>query len=135
LATKKPEDKQRAVQVFGQMQNIAGDSGSLHVLFGRAYRDAEDMPSAINEFRRAIQIDPTTPHAHYFLGLAQLSQNEWKPIPEAETEMKAEVHNYPHDYLANYMLGFLASEERRYPESDHYLGLAAQINPEAPEPP
>jgi len=81
LATKKPEDKQRAVQVFGQMQNIAGDSGSLHVLFGRAYRDAEDMPSAINEFRRAIQIDPTTPHAHYFLGLAQLSQNEWKPIP------------------------------------------------------
>ena len=135
LATKKPEDKQRAVQVFGQMQNIAGDSGSLHVLFGRAYRDAEDMPSAINEFRRAIQIDPTTPHAHYFLGLAQLSQNEWKPIADAETEMKAEVHNYPHDYLANYMLGFLASEERRYPESDHYLGLAAQINPEAPEPP
>jgi tetratricopeptide (TPR) repeat protein len=135
LATKKPEDKQRAVQVFGQMEHIAGDSGSLHVLFGRAYRDAEDMPSAINEFRRAIQIDPTTPHAHYFLGLAQLSQNEWKPIPEAETEMKAEVRNYPRDYLANYMLGFLASEERRYPESDHYLWLAAQINPEAPEPP
>jgi tetratricopeptide (TPR) repeat protein len=70
LATKKPEDKQRAVQVFVQMQNIAGGSGSLHVLFGRAYRDAEDMSSAINEFRRAIQIDPKTPHAHYFLGLA-----------------------------------------------------------------
>lgn len=135
LATKKPEDKQRAVQVFNQMQNIAGDSGSLHVLFGRAYRDAEDMPSAVQEFRRAIRIDPATPHAHYFLGLAQLSLNEWKPTPEAEAEMKLEVHNYPHDYLANYMLGFLASEERRYPESDHYLSIAAQINPEAPEPP
>jgi tetratricopeptide (TPR) repeat protein len=135
LATKKPEDRQRAVQVFSQMQKIAGDSGSLHVLFGRAYRDAEDMPSAINEFRRAIQIDPTTPHAHYFLGLAELSLNEWKPAPEAETEMKSEVRNNPHDYLANYMLGFLTSEERRYPESDHYLGIAAQINPDAPEPP
>ena len=45
------------------------------------------------------------------------------------------MHNYPHDYLANYMLGFLASEERRYPEADHYLSIAAQINPEAPEPP
>lgn len=134
LATKKQEDKQRALQVFSQMQAIAGDSGSLHVLFGRAYRDAEDMPSAINEFRRAVQIDPTTPHAHYFLGLAQLSLNEWKPTPGAEEEIKKEVGNYPHDYLANYMLGFIASQERRYPESDHYLATAAEINPQAPEP-
>ena len=28
------------------MKKTAGDSGSLHVLFGRAYRDAGDMPSA-----------------------------------------------------------------------------------------
>ena len=83
---KKPEDKQGAVQVFNQMQNIAGDSGSLHVLFGRAYRDAEDMPSAVQEFRRAYRSYPATPHAHYFLGLAQLSLNEWKPTPEAEAE-------------------------------------------------
>jgi tetratricopeptide (TPR) repeat protein len=135
LATKKQEDKQRALQVFNQMQAIAGDSGSLHVLFGRAYRDAEDMPSAINEFRRAVQIDPKTPHAHYFLGLAQLSLNEWKSTPDAEIEIKKEVDNYPHDYLANYMLGFMASQERRYPDSDHYLTIAAKINPEAPEPP
>jgi tetratricopeptide (TPR) repeat protein len=135
LATKKAENEQHAVQVFGQMQKIAGDSGSLHVLFGRAYRDSEDMPSAINEFRRAIQIDPTIRHAHYFLGLAELSLNEWKPTPEAEMEMKNELRTYPHDYLANYMVGFLASEERRYVESDHYLSIAAQVNPDAPEPP
>jgi tetratricopeptide (TPR) repeat protein len=135
LATKKPEDKQRAMRIFGQMQNIAGDSGSLHVLFGRAYRDADDMPSALNEFRRAVQIDSATPHAHYFLGLAQLSLNEWKPTPGAEAEMKNEVRNYPHDYLANYMLGFMASQQRRYPDSDHYLTIAAGIQPEAPEPP
>ncbi len=135
LATKNPGDKQRAMQTFGRMQNIAGDSGSLHVLFGRAYRDAEDMPSALNEFRRAVQIDPATPHAHYFLGLAQLSLNEWKPTPDAEAEMRSEVRNYPHDYLANYMLGFMASQERRYPDSDHYLTIAAGIQPEAPEPP
>jgi tetratricopeptide (TPR) repeat protein len=135
LATKKPEDKQRALQVFEEMERIAGDSGSLHVLFGRAYRDAEDMPSAIKEFRRAVQIDPTTPHAHYFLGLGELSLNEWKPTPDAESEIKAELRSYPRDYLANYMSGFLASEERHYAEAEHYLGIAAQINPEAPEPP
>ena len=135
LATKKPEDHQRALQTFQQMQTLAGDSGSLHVLFGRAFRDAEDMPSAIREFRRAIQIDPKTPHAHYFLGLGLLALNEWKPTPEAESEMRAEVRNDPRDYLANYMLGFLASSERRYAESDRYLRIAAEINPKAPEPP
>ncbi|HVJ09060.1 MAG TPA: tetratricopeptide repeat protein [Acidisarcina sp.] len=135
LGTRKPEDKQHAAEIFGQMHKMAGDSGSLHVLFGRAYRDAEDMPAAIREFQRAIEIDPTTPHAHYFLGLARLSLNEWKPTAEAESEMKSEIHNYPRDYLANYMLGFLLSAERRYQESDRYMEAAADINPTAPEPP
>jgi tetratricopeptide (TPR) repeat protein len=116
------------------MKQIAGDSGSLHVLFGRAYRDADDMPAAIREFQRAVAIDPHTPHAHYFLGLAQLFLKDWKPTPEAEAELKKEVELYPHDYLANYMLGFLNSGERRYEESNVYLKAAAEINPSAPEP-
>jgi tetratricopeptide (TPR) repeat protein len=134
LQTRKPEDKVRAAAVFEQMKQIAGDSGSLHVLFGRAYRDADDMPSAIREFQRAVAIDPRTPHAHYFLGLAQLFLKDWKPTPEAEAELRKEVEIYPHDYLANYMLGFLISGERRYDESNVYLKAAAAINPSAPEP-
>lgn len=134
LQTRKPEDKVRAAAVFEQMKQIAGDSGSLHVLFGRAYRDADDMPSAIREFQRAVAIDPRTPHAHYFLGLAQLFLKDWKPTPEAEAELRKEAEIYPHDYLANYMLGFLISGERRYDESNTYLKVAAEINPSAPEP-
>jgi tetratricopeptide (TPR) repeat protein len=134
LQTRKPDDKVRAVAVFDQMKQIAGDGGSLHVLFGRAYRDADDMPSAIREFQRAVAIDPRTPHAHYFLGLAQLFLKDWKPTPEAEAELRKEVEIYPHDYLANYMLGFLISGERRYDESNMYLKAAAEIDPSAPEP-
>jgi tetratricopeptide (TPR) repeat protein len=134
LQTRKPEDKARAAAVFEQMKQTAGDSGSLHVLFGRAYRDADDMPSAIREFQRAVAIDPRTPHAHYFLGLAQLYLKDWKPTPEAEAELRKEVEIYPHDYLANYMLGFLISGQRRYDESNAYLKAAAEINPTAPEP-
>lgn len=130
----KPEDKVRAEAVFNQMKESFGDSGSLHVLFGRAYRDAGDMPSAIREFQRAVALDPRTPHAHYFLGLAQLSLNEWKPTPDAVAELKKEVEFFPHDYLANYMLGFLASGQRQYDESDRYLLAASKLNPSAPEP-
>jgi len=134
LLTGKPEDKARAEDLFKQMTQMAGDSGSLHVLFGRSYRDANDMPSAVREFERAVAIDPHTPHANYFLGLAQLALNEWKPTPEAEAHIQKEAEYYPHDYLANYMLGFLLSGERSYDQANKYLSVASEIDPKAPEP-
>lgn len=134
LSSKDPDARQRADAVFAQMKAMAGDSGSLHVLIGRAYRDAGLMPAAIQEFKRAIELDTTTPHAHYFLGLAYLSQNEWQPTPQAQAEMEKEIQYHPKDFLANYMLGFLASSERQYSTADKYLKIAAGLNPTWPEP-
>lgn len=134
LQTKRVEDKQQAEHIFEQMTETAGDSGSLHVLFGRAYRDAREMPDAIREFETAIKIDPRTPHAHYFLGLAYLSGNEWVPTPQVRSEFLTELQANPRDYLANYMMGFAASAERRYGESNKYLKLATELKPESPDP-
>ncbi|HKF49951.1 MAG TPA: tetratricopeptide repeat protein [Terracidiphilus sp.] len=134
LQTRKPADRQQAVRVFEQMKQIAGDSGSLHVLMGRAYRDGGDINAAMAEFRRAIEIDPRTPHAHYFLGLAQLFANDWKPTPAIEEEIRKEAQIYPDDYLANYMLGVTTAGERKYDESDKYLEAAARIDPQSPDP-
>jgi len=116
------------------MKRIAGDSGSLHVLMGRAYRDGQDMNAAVAEFRKAIALDTRTPHAHYFLGLAQLFMNDWKPTPEAEAELRKEAEYFPSDYLANYMLGMITSGERKYQESDRYLLAASKIDPASPDP-
>jgi tetratricopeptide (TPR) repeat protein len=134
LQTKDPKDKERAAVVFQQMVQATEDSGSIHVLFGRAYRDADDMPGAIREFRKAIALDPRTPHAHYFLALGQLAVNEWRPTPEIKAEFLKELEVYPRDYLANYMLGFLASGDRDYASSERYLKAAVEINPDWPEP-
>ena len=133
-ASNEDKNKRRAAAVFQQMIQLAGDSGSLHVLFGRAYRDANDMPTAIREFKRAIALDPATPHAHYFLGLAIFAVNEWYATPEIQSELAKELEHFPHDYLANYMLGFIASSERRYEVSDKYLAAAVEANPDWPEP-
>jgi tetratricopeptide (TPR) repeat protein len=134
LQSKNAEDKKRAAQVFQDMVRRAGDSGSLHVLFGRAYRDANDMPGAVLEFQRAVALDPATPHAHYFLGLARLAVNEWKATAEIKAEFSKELQRNPRDYLANYILGFIASGERQYDESDRYLKAAVAVNPDWPEP-
>jgi tetratricopeptide (TPR) repeat protein len=134
LSLKTPEGNKRAQAVFEQMKEMAGDSGSLHVLFGRAYRDAELMSEAVREFEIAIKLDPKTPHAHYFLGLARLALNDWKPTPDAESEFEQEIRYYPKDFLANYMLGFLASSQRQYATADKYMKIAAELNPTWPEP-
>jgi tetratricopeptide (TPR) repeat protein len=133
LQSKDLASQAKAALVFQQMVKEFGDSGSLHVLFGRAYRDAQDMPDAVSEMQRAVVLDTRTPHAHYFLGLARLSLNEWKPTPEVHAEFEKEVEYFPKDFLANYMLGFLDSTERRYDESDRYLEKAKEINPLWPE--
>jgi tetratricopeptide (TPR) repeat protein len=134
LATKDAGDRQRADQAFAQMTKMAGDSGSLHVLFGRAYRDAGDLPAAIREFENAIRLDTRTPHAHYFLGLAHLATNEWSPTPEVRSEFLKELEFNPNDYLANYMMGFVDSSQRRYEESNKYLKIATSLKPQAPDP-
>jgi len=134
LAAKTDESRAQAAALFQRMRQELGDSGSLHVLFGRAYRDAGDMPEAIRELERAIALDTRTPHAHYFLGLARLSLNEWKPTPEARAEIEKELQYYPHDFLANYMIGYLDATERRYDESDRFLEAASRTNPTWPEP-
>jgi tetratricopeptide (TPR) repeat protein len=134
LSLNNAQGRQNADAVFARMKEMAGDSGSLHVLMGRAYRDAGLMPDAVKQFKRAIELDTTTPHAHYFLGLAYLSLNEWNWTPEVQAELEKEVQYHPQDFLANYMLGFLASGRREYAASDKYLKTAAALNPTWPEP-
>jgi len=134
LSTNDPADKPKAAATFERMIATAGDSSSLHVLFGRAYRDANDMPGAIHEFERAVALDTATPHAHYFLALAHLAVNEWKPTPEVRREFLKELEFHPRDYLANYLMGFIASNDRDYATSDHYLRTAAQVGAAWPEP-
>ena len=134
LSLKDPESKKKAAQVFDTIVSAMGDSGSLHVLFGHAYREAEMQDDAIRELRKAIALDTRTPHAHYFLGLALLWKNEWTDTPEIRQEFVTELSNYPRDFLANYFLGYLDSNDRRYDVANVHLKAAAEIDASWPEP-
>jgi len=134
LSLKDSESKKRAAQVFDVIVTSMGNSGSLHVLFGHAYRDAEMQDEAIRELRRAVALDTRTPHAHYFLGLALLWKNEWTDTEEIRQEFVTELGNFPRDFLANYFLGYLDSNDRRYDEANLHLKAAAAIDPSWPEP-
>ena len=129
------KEKKRAQLVFQDMITASGgDRASLHILFGRAYRDASMPDDAVREFRHALELDPKTPHAHYFIGLLRLQQNEWSPLPEIRAEMEAELKYHPRDYLANYVLGVFGSNDKLYDTSNAHLKLAAEEQPHSPEP-
>lgn len=133
LATKKPEDKQQATAIFQQMIATHGDNGALHVYFGRAYRDADDLQDAAREFQRAVELDPATPHAYYFLGLSNLVMNDWKPTPAIKNDFEKELQYHPRDFLTNYILGTTASTERQYESANKYLKTATEVDPSWPE--
>lgn len=129
------KDKPKAQMVFRDMIAAAGgDRASLHILFGRAYRDANMREDAIREFRRALELDPKTPHAHYFIGLMELMLNEWAPLPSIRREMEAELKFHPRDYLANYVMGVFTSGDKDYESSNRYLTIATEEQPRSPEP-
>ena len=132
LAAKK---KDKAQLVFQDIAKNLGDTGNVHLMFGRAYREQEYPDDAEREFRRAIAVDPKEPHAHYFLGLLLLMRNEWVPTLEVRDLFQKELGLNSRDYLANYLLGMFASGEKRYGESDRYLTIAAEGFPDWPEPP
>jgi len=134
LDLKNPDSQKKAAQVFDTIVASMGDSGSLHVFFGHAYRDAEMQDDAIRELRKAVALDPRTPHAHYFLGLALLWKNEWTDTPEIRQEFVSEISNYPRDFLANYFLGYLDSNDRRYDQANLHLKVATELDPSWPEP-
>ena len=60
--------------------------------------------------------------------------NEWHATPEIKAEFSKEPEHFPQDYLANYMLGFIASSERQYEVSNKYLEASVAVNPNWPEP-
>ena len=94
--------QKKAAQLFDTIVSAIGDSGSLHVLFGHAYREAEMQDDAIRELRKAIALDTRTLHAHYFPGLALLWNNEWTDTPEIRQEFVTELNSgRPDIYIAN----------------------------------
>jgi xylan 1,4-beta-xylosidase len=126
-------EKQKAADCFSQIFQLVGDSGWARILVGRAYSEQKFPQEAVEEFQKALRLDPRTPNAHYFWALTVLENNEWNPTEEIRLQLQEELKLNPRHFQANYLVGFFASNDRNYDESDRYLHLAAQINPSMPE--
>ena len=79
----KRRDLPKAKELYGRMVDRLGNRPALRVLIGRAYRETGFLPESIEEFKKAIELNPSFPRVHYYLGLTYLYKDGAARIPDA----------------------------------------------------
>ena len=128
------KEKPKAEAVFRQMTQDYGDRAIWHVIIGGAYRETGYQFEAVEEFRKAIAMDNTVPHVHYFLGLTLMEINNNGTTPEIMHEYQEEVRQFPDDFFGNYGLGGLESRDGDLEHSNQHLLAASKADPNNPDP-
>jgi len=123
-----------AKRVFDGLVSALGEQPQLHMVIGRAYREAGLLRDSIAEFQKAVALDPKFPRVHHNLGLAFLLDEGASKLREAEREFKAELQANPDEYFANYYLGIVAIYDRNWTLAVDYLLRASSLRPDNPDP-
>jgi tetratricopeptide (TPR) repeat protein len=134
LAHLKQHELAPARQIYDRLLAQLGDRPQLHIIFGRAYRETAFLPEAIEEFKRAVALDPHFPRAHYYLGLTYLLKDGAARLDDAAEEFKVELNAHPEEFFANYYLGVVYVIQRKWDLAVGFLEKAARIEPNNPDP-
>ncbi|HEY6119442.1 MAG TPA: tetratricopeptide repeat protein [Pyrinomonadaceae bacterium] len=134
LAYLKQRDLTAAKKLYDLMIKELGNKPQLRVLIGRAYRETGYLPEAIEEFQKAVALDPKFPRVHYYLGLTFLLKDGADRLGDAEREFKIELAEHPNEFFANYYLGIAATVQRNWQLGVQYLQKASQLQPDNPDP-
>jgi tetratricopeptide (TPR) repeat protein len=123
-----------AKRIYDRMVQKLGDRPQLRVVFGRAYRETDFLSEAIEEFKRAVSLDPNFPRAHYYLGLTYLLKDGAVRLDDAAEEFKIELRAHPDEFFANYYLGVVYNILRKWELAISFLEKASRIQPNNSDP-
>jgi tetratricopeptide (TPR) repeat protein len=123
-----------AKRIYDLMLGGLSERPQLHIIFGRAYRETGFLPEAIEEFKKAVALDPHFPRAHYYLGLTYLLKDGAAKLSDASEEFKIELAANPNEFFANYYLGIIYVIERKWDAAIGLLEKASRIQPKNPDP-
>jgi tetratricopeptide (TPR) repeat protein len=134
LAFLKRREVAKAKQLYEGMVERLGNRPQLRVLIGRAYRETGFLQESIEEFKKAIALDPHFPRVHSYLGLTYLYKDGAARLSDAAAEFKIELAANPNEFFANYYLGILEVIERQWPAAIDLLEKASRMQPKNPDP-
>ncbi len=133
LAYLKLNQVANAANLFDEMLTSLGSSAELHVLIGRAYQEGSQFDLAIEEYRKALTMDPAVARAHSYLGTVYLLQRGDAAFEDARREFEAELVHNPGDYSSHFHLGVSHFQQHELESAELELNKAIHLQPNRPE--
>jgi len=103
-----------------------GDSAEARLMMGNVKLAIHDIPGALVDLRRAVELNSKLPSANATYAQALLQSGS----PERATEsFKRELEVNPNDFDSNLYLGFLARQDENLEDASRFLRRALEVRP------
>jgi tetratricopeptide (TPR) repeat protein len=103
-----------------------GDSPEARLLLGTAKLMARDIPAALPDLRRAVELNPKLPEAHAYLGLAYVTIGDYENAKQA---FEQELALDPHSFTALYQLGLVAVRDFQPDQARDFFARSLRVHP------
>jgi tetratricopeptide (TPR) repeat protein len=118
----------RVVAGSAYLGAIVPESPATHNVLGLAQAERGDLEGAIQEFRRALELDPDDAGAHWHIGAALASRGAYA---EATKHLAQSVALDPQNSQAHSDLGLLLAFQGRFDEGVDHLERAVTLDPQS----
>jgi tetratricopeptide (TPR) repeat protein len=116
---------EQAKAAFHQLITRYPDSAWTHYLMGTAYEDQQQLDKAVDEYKKALEKDPSIPNANFAIGYIYWRQQDTE---NAREWLKREAGKGCHS-LANFYLGEIARGDRDLQTAEGLYRRALECDP------
>jgi protein O-GlcNAc transferase len=127
LALVRSQRSAEAERVFSSLLAQNGDSAELNVLLGQANAQQGDFDTAVQFFKRALELKPDVPEANAGLGVIYLKQGR---LPEAEEALRGELKVRADDLQSRQNLAVVLEATQRPDEALALLRTILEAKPD-----
>src|SRR6266446_1006177 len=121
----------RSYQLMKQLMQAAPDSYWVHDANAQVHESLERYDLAQQEYRKAIELNPNAPGAHYGLGRTILGgSKDPQSIDEAAREFERELAVSPENASAEFELGEIARQRGQFDIAREHFSKAVRYTPD-----
>ncbi|HRZ27069.1 MAG TPA: tetratricopeptide repeat protein [Spirochaetota bacterium] len=132
LAYRHNKEYDQAIESAKKSISLRGNDVNTRLLLGNIYFEMNRYEDAINQYRRALDIEPDNPSVLYNLGAALMKQGDELSALEYFKKAGASDRIGEIAYKAYSRLGVVYTERRVWDLAEKYLKLAVSLRPHDP---